>query len=154
MSIPIHYMTIRVFAKEGEDAEELRKGIEDFLPEDYEDKKVELVQEDTLIDEGNNMSTFTATLNKSRHVRDAVKHLKELLGEKQLQTILEQENRVDEKGALFIRIDKRRFAEERIAELVDHGECYHFKIMLAAHPKTRENSLEIVKQVFSPEKQV
>ena len=60
----------------------------------------------------------------------------------------EQENRVDEKGALYIRIDKKAFVEERKAILVDHGECIHFKFMIEAHPKTRERAIEVVKELM------
>lgn len=144
-------MTIKVFAKEGDDAKQLRKSIEYFLPEEYENQKITLEQEEALIEQGSDLSIYTATLKKSRHLKDALMRLKELLGKTQCEKVITQENRVDEKGALYIRLDKKRFAEEREAELVDHGDCFHFKIMLAAHPKTRERSIEVAKELFRNE---
>ena len=151
MSVPIHYLTIKVFATEDENAQELQERIEYFLPEEYEDKKVKLEREEAVIEQGSDLYIYTASLKKSKHIRDALKLLKELLGKKQCEKIISQENRVDEKGALYIRIDKKRFAKERTAELVDHGDCFHFKFMLAAHPKTRKRSLEIAQDLFRNE---
>lgn len=151
MSIPIHYMTIKVFAQEGDDTQKLRESIEYFLPEEYEDQNINLEQEEAVIEEGSDISIYTASLKKSRHLREALKRLKTILGENQCEIIISQENRVDEKGSLYIRVDKRQLADTKTAELVDHGDCFHFKIMLAAHPKTRERSLEVVKELFRKE---
>ncbi|MCA9478266.1 MAG: exosome protein, partial [Nanoarchaeota archaeon] len=63
--------------------------------------------------------------------------------------IAKQEDRVDEKGRLFIRIDKKDFIENDTVSLVDHGDCIHFSIMLAAFPKNRQKAIEVAKELFS-----
>lgn len=148
MSSPIHYIAMRVFAEKGE-TNDIKKAIERILPEDVEDKTVFLEQEEIAIDENTTMTVLRTRLTKSKHIRSVLKVLKETLGAKQCETVASQPDRVDEKGALYIRIDKRSFVAENKAELVDHGSCIHFKLMLAAHPKTRENAILIAKKLFS-----
>jgi len=47
------------------------------------------------------------------------------------------------------RIDKKKFTEEGEYELVDHGDCYHFKCHVATYPQDKEKAKELVKEYLS-----
>ncbi|MFW6378843.1 MAG: RNA-binding domain-containing protein [Nanoarchaeota archaeon] len=152
MSIPIHYMTIRAFETEDETQKRVERAIERLLPETAEDNAIRLEQEHTVIEEGTDMSILKVTLKRKPHIKHTLAILQDMLGSEQCETIVKQENRVDEKGALYLRIDKNAFIDEHTAKLVDHGNCIHFRIMIEAHPKTRENALEAVREIFKQQR--
>lgn len=144
----MHNVTISVFIKQNEDEKIIAEKIAQFLPENFIDEKIQLELETIKIEEGKDIKKLSIIIKKERHTKYFMKQLKELLGEEQCKQITEQENRVDEKGRLFIRIDKLSFIEQNKIILVDHGKCIHFNIVIAAYPKTRSKALEIVKTIF------
>lgn len=144
----IHHISISIFVKEGEDSEKTLTALLEFLPEDLEKEKISIEKEEAKIDEGKNMDLYRVYLSKERHVKYTFKQLKDGLGPQQCERIILQENRVDEQGNLYIRIERKPFEEDGTVLLTDGGDCYHFKITLAAFPKTRENALAVVKKLF------
>lgn len=144
----VHYISITVFIKEGDDEKLIAEKLSVFLPENFVDEKIIMEIDLVQIEEGNDMQILRITLEKERHSKLCLDVLKELLGTEQSELIATQDNRVDEKGRLYIRIDKQDFIEHDKATLVDHGNCIHFSINIAAYPCNKERALEVVKKIF------
>ncbi len=141
-------MTIRVFETEDEKQKKIECAVKKLLPKTAEDDAIRFEQEHTVIEEGTDINILTVTLKRKPHIKHTLATLQNMLGSEQCETIVKQEDRVDEKGALYLRIDKNKFIDEHTAKLVDHGNCIHFRMMIEAHPKTRKNILETVRDIF------
>lgn len=145
----IHNITITTFIDQEEDEKIIAEQIAQFLPENFADEKISIELENLKIEEGTDIKKIKVFIQKERHTKFVFKQLKENLGEEQCKTIVSQENRVDEQGKLFIRLDKKQFIEHDSLLLVDHGKCIHFSITIAAFPKKRSKALEVVKDLFA-----
>ena len=145
----IHHINITVFIEQEEDEKLIAEAVAQLLPENFTDEKIVMEIEHLKIDQGRDIKKLTISLDKERHTKYCIKLLKKLLGEEQCNTVASQEDRVDPKGKLFIRIDKTDFIEHNKAKLIDTGNCIHFSIMLAAYPKTQEIAKGIAKKLFA-----
>ncbi len=144
----LHNVSITVFIELGEDEKLIAEHITPFLPENFVEQKITMEIEELRIDEGKNIKKLHIKLTKERHTKYFLKVFKEFIGEENCHTIASQENRVDAKGKLFIRLDKTDLMEHEKATLVDHGTCVHFSLMIAAYPKTQERARELAKEIF------
>jgi RNA binding exosome subunit len=144
----LHNCTISCFCKETDDLAAAQTLIESFLPENLEKEKIKLEEEHLRIHEGENLISLKVHTTKDRHNRVIIEHLLEKLSPEQKQTICSQNDRVDVKGALFLRFDKTLLLEKQKLELVDHGDCFHFKLLLAAYPKNKEKALLVRDALF------
>ncbi|MEA3399492.1 MAG: RNA-binding domain-containing protein [Patescibacteria group bacterium] len=144
----IHHIYITAYVKENDSSDSLREIISIFLPENYEKEGIKFEKEEVTIDDINKMTIIRVKISKDKHSKEFITILKEKIGEEQCSKIISEENRVDEEGALYIRLNKKELLENNKAILTDDGNCIHFKIMLAAYPKTKEKALLVVKQLF------
>lgn len=144
----IHHITISTFVKDGEDKKTPAETIAGFLPENFVDEGIKIKEEPIKINEGENMIILSSKIEKKRHTDLFMEILLDTLGKKQCILAANQHNRVDEKGYLFIRLDKNEL-EKGYGVLVEHGNCYHIKILIAAYPKTREKALEIAQHILT-----
>jgi len=143
-----HNITIKVYAYEDENAKQIAQALTQLLPEQFEEEKIFIETEDIRILEGRDMSIYTVSLQKQRHIKETLTLLKEHLGAEQCAIIAQQENRVDDEGNCFIRIDKQSFVETGQVKLTDAGDCFHIKLVLAAFPKSKENAVRVMKELF------
>lgn len=143
-----HNITISVFLKELEDEEKTANTLVALLPENFEEEKIKIEVEEAKIEEGSNLKIFSVKTDKDRHNKEIIAKLGDILGEEQQETIISDESRVDEKGNLYIRLDRDLLENEGVAQLVDHGNCYHIKIMLAAFPKNKKAAMNVAKKLF------
>ncbi len=144
----VHNLTISIYVYQDEDEKKTGETLVELLPENFEDEKIQIEVGKAKILEGRNMTLFSVSLSKQRHIKQVLEKLKEHLGEEQCATIASQENRVDSEGNLFIRLDREKLENERESVLTDKGKCFHFKIVLAAFPKSRENAIKVAKELF------
>lgn len=145
----MHNITISVFIEQEEDEKVIAEHISKLLPENFVDEKITMEIERVKIQDGRDIYILKVTVEKERHTKFILAQIKEFLGEEQCKRIAQEENRVDAKGKLFMRLDKIDFIEHDTATLVDHGKCIHVSMLVAAYPKNRTRALEIVKDMFS-----
>ncbi|MGM5479861.1 MAG: RNA-binding domain-containing protein [Nanobdellota archaeon] len=146
---PLHYITITVFVHESEDIDIYKEILERFLPDDFDKQKATLKQEELHIQEDQSITSLQLHTTTSKYLRYIVSTLKERLGSKVCEEISSQTNRVDEKGRFYLRLDKKKMVENDKPTIVEHGDCIHFKLMIAAHPKTKQRSEEIIKELLA-----
>ena len=145
----VHNCTIRSFCKEFENIDAVKTAIESFLPENLEKEKIQLEEEHLRIDEGENIISLQVQTTKDRHNKYILDTLLSMLSAEQKKTILSQDDRVDEKGAFYLRLDKEELIDNNTLVVVEHGNCIHFRFLLAAFPKTREKALAVRTQIFT-----
>ena len=144
----IHHITLSVFVKKNENKEKTIDIITSLLPENLEKEKIKIEEESIKIENGEDFDILKIKTTKNKHNNKIISILKEILGEEQISLIINDETRVDDEGNLYIRLDKKSLKEKQEAKLVDHGDCYHIKIMIAAYPKTKAKAIEIIKKLF------
>lgn len=59
------------------------------------------------------------------------------------------ETRVDDACNCYLRFDKNEFVENKKLVLVDHGNCIHLRVKVAAFPAKQENALQVMKEVLN-----
>ena len=146
----IHNITITIFRKKDEDQNLTKETLLNFLPDDLEKEKI-LIEETLLkAEHGDDLIKYLVKLTKERHTKQVIKILKEQLGEDQIKRLRTEENRVDDDGMFYLRLDREKLENEEKTELTDKGDCFHFKIMLACYPKTKTKAIEIAKEIWKP----
>lgn len=143
-----HSITISVFVYEGEDEATTAETLTAFLPENFSEENVQIMVEEIKVLEGKDMTIFSVTLTKQRHIKYVIAKLKESLGKEQCQTIALQKNRVDVEGNFYLRLNRTKLEEEGETVVTDDGNCFHFKIVLAAYPKTVVNAITVAQTLF------
>jgi RNA binding exosome subunit len=152
----IHQIAVTAFYRVDEtrfSVEELQNSLYWFIPEDIEEKnfakeKISLEQESIKIEDGVDLEKFVVTIAKDKHNNKMLQEFKNVLGEEQCALLLEQDDRLDSRFDLFIRIDKEKWIKEEVAELTQSGDCLHIKLTIAAYPKNKESAWEVVQQIF------
>ena len=98
--VPFHYVDLRTFAYATEDEKRVEEALRTFLPEDAEIDRVENVGHhgDRIVV----LSARVETADEMRHVLDRLADLDEID-----RITDELDERVDEKCALFLRLDKQ-----------------------------------------------
>ncbi|MFH1915805.1 MAG: RNA-binding domain-containing protein [Nanoarchaeota archaeon] len=144
-----HSITVCVFAKAEEDNERIRTGLHSLFPFDIREEKIPIKTEKaTGVDESRTILIHEAVLDKDRHIRAFLNALTEKLSPDQKAMLIRQENRLDANCNFFLRLDKYKLFDG-VYWITDSGDCYHIRLCIAAYPKNKENSLEIVKEIFS-----
>lgn len=144
----VHKIILTVFCKADDDEKLLVDAINNFVNLDLDNEKLQIVSTEALIEPGVTISIITFTLEKQRHTKHFIDVLNQKLNVEQKQTLISQDNRLDEACNFFIRFDKTKFLDG-VLELVDHGDCFHFKFVMAAYPKNKDNAKELVMEMIN-----
>ncbi|MGV8141609.1 MAG: RNA-binding domain-containing protein [Candidatus Woesearchaeota archaeon] len=151
----IHNVKLSVFLKPEEYSgnveifNRIRKVFLALVPLDMEKENIHIREETVESFENRKIRIITLEISKEAHTNIFLKALKEMLGEEQCRTLLEQRwSRLDEDLYFYIRLDKEAALKD-VYELTDGGECIHIKMHIAAFPKNREKALKVVEEIFS-----
>ncbi len=136
----VHNLSIRVLCKQIEDSSAFKEALECFLPENASQEGFSLTQEEIRIDQGEDLISLELSTDKQRWIKHILSFLGEHVFTQNLKKLREEDDRVDQKGAWYLRFDKTAFLNDSF-ELVDHGQCIHVRFLLAAFPKSRENAI-------------
>ncbi len=147
-----HHIALSVFAKPEDDAAKLAQGLRALIPFSLEDEHLVLEDHRAKGFNERTIHTMSVHLIKDRHINAFVdSFLQRLSRQQRIQLTQEAESRLDSEIMFFIRIDKDLWANERIVQLTDSGNCYHFKCHVSAFPSKREVALDVVTKVFKPD---
>lgn len=90
----------------------------------------------------------TLNLQKKRHVNLFKESFLKTIPKKEVEIILDTlDSRVDDTCRLFLRFDLKEFLNGNL-KLIDGEDCLHMTLSIAAYPKKREVSLEVVENYF------
>lgn len=148
----IHNITIRAFSK-NDTPESIEKGFDYIVPFDMLKEKIKIKTEYFGADSNNPdaepLTIYSIFLDRQVFIGGFMKYFRSLLSPNQKKSIIEKaEKFMDEECAVYIRLDKDELRKEKI-ELVDHGNCFHITLNIAAFPKKKEKALDIVRMLFS-----
>jgi len=146
----LHNVTITVFAKPGENEQEVVQAIKEFAPFDIEKEKVSLAVEESEVSQGI-LKILTLRLVKESHTNAWVKWLQEHVSKEQKARVRSEGDRVHEDEGQwngFLRFDKDSWVKERKLLLTNSGDCFHVRLCLAVFPKKQEGAIALFQRIF------
>jgi len=148
----IHNITIRAFSKD-DTQKSIENGFDYLIPFDLLKEKIKIKTEYFGADSDNPgaepITVYSIFFDRQAFIGGFMRYFRSLLSPSQKKNIIERaEKFMDEDCAIYIRIDKDELRKEKL-ELVDHGNCFHITMNIAAFPKKKEKALEVVRMLFS-----
>lgn len=137
----IHNISYRVFVYGTENEEKVKGAVKTLFPNSHP-------QTDTT--EGyfkNPVLILHDKISKNREIKNFIMILKEIDAASKRRLLSGLENKMDERGNLFLRFDKQR-AYLGDLKIIEHGDAIHVKINIAAYPAKKENAMEIARDIF------
>lgn len=128
----IHNIRFRLFIYKNENPEDIITALNNILPEaEYETEIAEGINEEPI-------QILTGKISKKRKCREFLENLIENVEKESLQKLKSDLNRkTDERGNLFLRLDKNDAMDEKWT-ILDKGDSIHLKIKIAAYPAKKE----------------
>ncbi|TFF99954.1 MAG: hypothetical protein EU541_03605 [Promethearchaeota archaeon] len=146
----VHSIIIEVFSKPGEDLEEIRTKLIALFPFDLNEEKITLQQKSAIGFNEQIIKTLRVNLQKQRHIKTFLSHLMDQLSDKTKEIILSQaEKRLDEDLYFYLRFDKKTLLQNNRYLLINEGDCFYFKLKVAAFPKKKDEALAIINNLFT-----
>ncbi len=137
----IHNLSYRAFVYSTENEEKVREAIFTLLP------TAQIEKETTEGYYKNQVIILHGKITKKREIKDFLEKLNSLKPSAKKRILRELEDRIDDRGNLFLRFDKQRaFLEE--LKTVDHGDAIHLKLKIAAYPASKEGAIKVARQIF------
>jgi RNA binding exosome subunit len=137
----IHNISYRVFVYGTENEEKVREAIKILFPNSHP-------QTETI--EGyfkNPVLILHDKLGKKRETKEFIKILQNLDSSTKKRVLNELNNKMDDKGNLFLRFDKQR-AYRGDLKIIEHGDAVHVKIKIAAYPAKKDKAMKLAKEIF------
>ena len=137
----IHNISYRVFVYGTENEEKVKEAVQTLFPNSHP-------QTDTT--EGyfkNPVLILHDKITKNREIKEFVNVLKQIDAASKKRLRSELENKMDERGNLFLRFDKQR-AYLGDLKIIEHGDAIHVKINVAAYPAKKENAIKVARDIF------
>jgi RNA binding exosome subunit len=145
----LHTACLRVFAKEDEDFDKIRKRFLEFFPFDLDEEKIGLKEQTAIGFKEKKIKILEAILSRKRHLKKFLEHMLNRLTKEHKELLIRQkESRLDEDLEFFIRFDKDKMIESGEYFITDSGNCFHLKLSIAAFPAKREKALAIIDKIF------
>jgi len=142
-----HNVKITSFCNEGDSLEETQVSLLTLLPfsdEELEKEKIIIDEEEATLDFDRKLTIFSVELTKNRHINKVLEHIFSILGEDGKKVLIDTiDSRIDDNANFYFRLDKNLF-DTGSCELVDHGNCYNFKINVAAYPAKKKIAKKII----------
>jgi len=145
-----HNIEMRVFSKEDDDDENQIMGkIKLLFPFDFEKEKIEFKSKISYGFEDKRIKILTVFVKKERHTTTVLKNIMKNLDQEQKDLLLKQlDSRLDETLHFYFRLDKDKLLNDEYS-VTDSGNCFHFKISIAAYPHKREVAEKIVREILN-----
>lgn len=137
----IHNISYRVFVYGTENEEKVREAIKTLFPNSHpQTENIEGYFKNPVL-------ILHDKLGKKRETREFIKILQNLDSSTKKRVLNELNNKMDDKGNLFLRFDKQR-AYRGDLKIIEHGDAVHVKIKIAAYPAKKEKAMELAKEIF------
>lgn len=135
---PIHNINVRVIEKDENKIPSIIKKLTQLIPIDFKKEKIDINHEKTKGFEDKTIHILTMDTKKTKHNDLLIDNSIRKLNISDKKQLYDQINtRLDEEGNFYIRLDKNSLLNDKHI-LVDHGDCFHFRIKIAAFPKNKE----------------
>ncbi|RLF38460.1 MAG: hypothetical protein DRN12_08360, partial [Thermoplasmata archaeon] len=119
-----------------------------LLPVDFDKEKIDLSHEEVDGLTGDKIHIIKLKTTKNKHNNLLLSNVFNNLSMEDKKLIMEQrESRLNSEGYFFLRLDKDNLFRKKFV-LTDGGNCFHFKIKLAAYPATQEQFMNVLERLF------
>lgn len=149
-----HSVKLSVFSHQDESKEHVLESFLRFFPFSIEDSNVCLKKTSAMGFNERKIEILEITLAKSSLISQFLRNLLDNMDESQKKEIMMQiKSRLDKNLDFFMRFGKESWINEKKLILTDSGDCFHIRLSIAAFPKKREIALNLVKGLFSENKE-
>ncbi|MAF34486.1 hypothetical protein CMO91_01445 [Candidatus Woesearchaeota archaeon] len=140
-----HSVVVSVFVKD-EPVLPVKKALSSLFPfpitKLLEQKKVTGLEK-------NEITVLAVKLTKDSHTNAFLRHLTENLSEEDRAMVLRQkQSRLDEELAFYLRLGKSQLLKGKY-KIVEGGDCFHIRILLACYPKSRVAGIKLVDEILA-----
>ena len=144
-------ISLRVFAKFGENPQQVREKLLKLIPFDLEKEKIALNRKRTMGFNQEEITIFELKLKKKKHTNIFLELLKNNLSSESKNQLIETlEKRIDNECNFFLRLNKSKLIYNDQYELENfNGDCFHIKIDIAVFPKRKDNAIEEIRTFFA-----
>jgi len=144
----VHNIKINVLEKDETHINLIYKSLEQILPLDYKKEKIFIRNNKGESFDHNVIHIISMKIHKKRHNILILQNIFKKLDKKDMELLYEQrKSRLDDCGNFFIRLDKKLLFKN-IYKLTEIGDCFHFKIKIAAFPNKRENLMKSLEELL------
>jgi len=145
----IHNITVTVFEKNENNLSVHSDIFEYLLPVNFEKEHIEFSIESVEGLQQKPIFILKLKTNKKKHNTLILDKLFSNLDKKAKKSIgSELYSRLNQEGYFFIRLEKSELIQKKF-QLTDSGDCYHFKIKLAAFPANWEQFVNSAKSLLN-----
>jgi RNA binding exosome subunit len=142
----IHNITVRVIEKDEQKIPDIIQKFNQLLPLDFKKEKISINHDTAKGFEDKTIHILTMDTTKTQHNKTLIKNIFNNLPDDYKTQIYHQiKSRLDDEGNFYIRLDKESLLDDKF-ELVDHGDCFHIRLKIAAYPSNQENLKKSTKQ--------
>ncbi len=143
-----HFIEMRVFSKEIDDEGAILNKISDIFPLDLEKEKISIGKQSAEVFDNKKINILKVSIKKDRHIGNFLDRMFSRLTKDQKELLLKQiESRLDNDLNFFFRLDKEKLMDGEYW-ITDSGNCFHFKISVAAYPHKREVAKKIIEDLL------
>ncbi|MBN2112278.1 hypothetical protein JW707_04215 [Candidatus Woesearchaeota archaeon] len=140
---------LRVFVKEGEDYETIKKKLVSFFPFDLGEEKIGISEKTATGFESRKIRIIEVCISKQRHLRKFMGQMLTRLTKEQKELLKRQkQSRLDEELNFFIRFDKDKMCLKGEYFITDSGNCFHLRLSVAAFPAKKDIALAVIDEIF------
>ncbi|MFB6136018.1 MAG: RNA-binding protein [Halobacteriaceae archaeon] len=136
-SVPFHYIDLRTFGYETEDAKRVRAALERLLPED-----ADVEREETEGHHGDRILVLSARVDRADEMRHVLSQLRGSADLDRVRSELDQ--RVDDNCSLFVRLDKQAAYRGEVAL----GDGITLRAKVEAYPAKHDAAVENAREVL------
>jgi RNA binding exosome subunit len=99
--------------------------------------------------EKQDINVLTVKLTKDSNINAFLVHLQEQLSDTDKKMVLQQKHsRLDADLAFYLRLGKSQLLKEKY-KIVEGGNCFHIRILLACYPKSRIQGLKLIDEILT-----
>jgi len=144
----VHNIEISVFEKDSSNLNSIYDLFNDLLSIDFEKEKIVVHHKKTEGFEQDVIHILSLKTHNHRHSWSLLRNIFQNLNREDVEKIYEQrDSRLDDHGFFFIRLDKRSLLNG-VYKLTELGDCFHFKIKIAAFPSKRKNTMKSLEELL------
>ena len=140
----IHNIAYRTLVYGTEDEDKVLTALSNILP--FSKPEKELIEGHLK----NQVILLKGKTDKKKDIKAFLQSLEDIKTSDKQRSLRGLENRIDDKGNLFLRFDKQR-AYLGEMKVVEHGDAIHLKLKLAAYPARKGPALKIALKIFGEE---
>lgn len=144
----VHHILVTIFEKKIENLDTIYDTLYHLLPVDFDREKIDLSHETTDGLTGDKIHIIKLKTTKNKHNNILLSNIfNNLTMEDRRLLVNQMESRLNNEGYFFLRLDKDDLMKKKFS-LTDSGNCFHFKIKLAAYPATQEQFMNTLDRLL------